>query len=80
MKLHKVVQLSHAPELNSVEHLFRDLRRALEPILNACPTDPERVKHLYGWCWIQDTLEALPTADATCWIGVTPFPFLLQAT
>lgn len=30
MTLHKVVQLSYTPELNPVERLFRDLRRALE--------------------------------------------------
>ena len=64
MTPHKVVQLPYAPEWNPVERSFRDLRRTLEPILNAWQVALERVKHLCSWCWIRDTLEALPIADA----------------
>ncbi len=75
-----MVQPPYAPELNPVERFFRELRRAiegrvypdlqakqeaLEPILKAWQADPEWVKQLCGWGWIRDTLEALPTADAT---------------
>ena len=76
----QVVQPPYAPELNPVERFFQELRRALEgrvyptlqakqealePILNAWQADPERVRRLCGWRWIRDTLQALPTADAT---------------
>ena len=73
----RVVQPPYAPELNPVERFFRELRRALEgrvyptlqakqaalePILQAWQADPERVKKLCGWSWIQEALEALPAA------------------
>ncbi len=76
----QVVQPPYAPELNPVERFFRELRRALEgrvypdlqakqealePILRAWQTGPERVKKLCGWGWIRTALEALPTAAET---------------
>ena len=36
-------------------------QEVLEPILKAWQADPARVRQLCGWCWIRDTLTALPT-------------------
>ena len=75
----QVVQPPYAPELNPVERLFRELRRAIEgrvypdlqakqaalaPVLNAWQADPARVKQLCGWDWIRKALTQLPADDA----------------
>ena len=76
----QVVQPPYAPELNPVERFFRELRRAvegrvyptlqakqaaLEPILKAWQTDPERVQRLCGWKWIRKALKDLPDDTPT---------------
>ena len=71
----RVVPPPCAPALNPVERFFRALRRAiegrvypdlqaqqdaLEPILQAWPADPERVRQLCGWAWIRKAPTKLP--------------------
>lgn len=60
------------PDLNPMEHFFRELRRtegrvyptlrtkqnALEPVLEAWQADPKRVRQLCGWDWIREALPA----------------------
>ncbi len=65
-----------APELNPVERIFQELRRAVEGLvyatlaekvaavereLEALAADPVRLQRLVGWDWIADTLAQLPT-------------------
>ena len=67
-----------APELQPAERVFEELRRAVEGQvyanlgekvaavereLQALAADPERVKALAGWHWIQDAWAALPPGD-----------------
>lgn len=70
-----VQQPAYAPELNPVERLFEELRRAVEGRIYASleekvaaveaellkwDADPERVMRLTSWAWIMDTLDQLP--------------------
>ena len=70
-----VQQPAYAPELNPVERLFEELRRAIEgqvyPSLEAkmaaieaellrWEVDPERVRRLMAWAWIRETIDQLP--------------------
>ena len=74
-----VQQPAYAPELNPVERLFEELRRAvegrvyasletkvaaIEAELLAWDADPERVRRLMGWAWIMDALEQLPQPNS----------------
>lgn len=73
-----VQQPAYAPELNPMERLFEELRRAvegkvygsledkvaaIESELWRWDADPERVRRLVGWSWITDTLRLLPHPD-----------------
>lgn len=73
-----VQQPAYAPELNPVERLFEELRRAVEGRVYASleakvaaieaelltwDADPERVRSLTRWAWITDTLDQLPQPD-----------------
>jgi hypothetical protein len=73
-----IQQPAYSPELNPVERLFQELRRAIEGVvypnleakvaaveaqLRGWDADPERVRQLMGWAWITDALAALPTAS-----------------
>ena len=64
---------SYSPELNPVERVFEEIRRhvegrvypdlaskrqAVEVYLNALAADPERVRRLCAWRWIQEALTA----------------------
>jgi transposase len=64
-----------SPELNPAERVFEEVRRraegrayatlqakreAVERFLIALAADPERVKRLCGWAWIQEALAHLP--------------------
>jgi DDE superfamily endonuclease len=70
-----ITQPAAAPELNPVERVFQELRRAVEGVvyatleekmavvereLVALAADPERVRRLTGWSWIANTLAQLP--------------------
>lgn len=71
-----VQQPAYAPELNPVERLIEELRRAvegkaydtleekvaaIEAELRQWDADPERVQRLAGWDWIRETLNQLPS-------------------
>ncbi len=71
-----VTQPAAAPELNPVERVFQELRRAVEGLvygtleetvaaverdLTGLATDPTRLRRLAGWDWIADNLAQLPT-------------------
>lgn len=73
-----VQQPAYAPELNPVERLFEELRRAvegrsygsldekvaaIEAELSRWDADPERVRRLTGWSWIQENVSLLPRPD-----------------
>jgi transposase len=70
-----VTQPPAAPELNPVERVFQELRRAVEGLVYATleekmtaverelarlAADPPRLRRLTGWTWIADTLAHLP--------------------
>lgn len=70
-----VQQPAYSPELNPVERLFEELRRAIEGRVYASledkmsaveaelrqwDADPERVRQLMAWPWIMDSLHHLP--------------------
>jgi hypothetical protein len=73
--LRLVEQPAYAPELNPVERLIEELRRAVEGLVYAgldekvaavdaelirLDADPERVRRLVGWDWITKALDSLP--------------------
>jgi DDE superfamily endonuclease len=73
-----VRQPAAAPELNPVERVFQELRRAVEGLvyatleekvavvegeLSALAADPARLRRLIGWGWIADTLAQLPAPE-----------------
>jgi transposase len=70
-----VQQPAYAPELNPVERLIEELRRAvegkvydsldakvaaIEAELRKWDVNPDRVRRLAYWDWIKDTLKQLP--------------------
>lgn len=70
-----VQQPAYAPELNPVERLIEELRRAVEGKVHDTleakvgaieaelwkwDADPDRVRRLVSWPWIKDTLNQLP--------------------
>ncbi len=70
-----LTQPAAAPELNPVERVFQELRRAVEGLvyatleekvaavereLTALAADPVRLRRLIGWEWIAETLAQLP--------------------
>ena len=71
----RVFQPPYSPEVNPVERIFEEVRRhiegriydtleakktAAETYLDALSANQERIKHLAGWQWIREALEALP--------------------
>jgi transposase len=73
-----VQQPAYAPELNPVERLIQELRRAvegkvydtldakvaaIEVELRKWDADADRVHRLAGWDWIRDTLNQLPSLN-----------------
>ena len=71
-------QPPYAPELQPAERVFEELRRvvegqvyatleakvaAVERELRALAADPERVKSLAGWRWIEEAWAALPPGE-----------------
>lgn len=73
--LELIEQPSYSPELNPVERVFEELRRAVEgkvylsleekveaveAELTKLDSDPKRVQSLTKWNWISQTLESLP--------------------
>ena len=70
-----IIQPAYSPELNPVERLFEEVRRwvegriyegveekmeAVEAYLCELGTDPERVRSLTAWSWIERTMRNLP--------------------
>jgi transposase len=70
---------SYSPELNPAERVFEELRARVqggvyasldakqavaEASLQELPHDPQRVKQLCGWKWLDDALSRLPPAAA----------------
>lgn len=75
-----VEQPPYAPECNPAERIFEELRRAVEgvlypdleakvaaveQVLTALATDPDRLKRLVGWSWIQTATASLPANTAS---------------
>ena len=73
-----LAQPPYAPELQPAERVFEELRRvvegkvytsldekvaAVERELQALAADPERVKSLAGWHWIDEAWAALPPGE-----------------
>lgn len=74
-----VAQPPASPELNPAERVFEELRRAVEGKVYATladkvaavaaelariEADPERVRRLTGWAWINDAVRQLPAVLA----------------
>jgi len=70
-----IFQPSYSPELNPVERIFEELRRAVEGViyetlddkkqaveneLRQLASDPQRLKSLAGWDWLCNVLDSLP--------------------
>ena len=75
-----LTQPAAAPELNPVERVFQELRRAVEGLVYATleekmaaverelarlAADPPRLRRLTGWTWIAETLAQLPAEYPT---------------
>ncbi len=75
----RVLQPAYSPELNPAERVFEEVRRwtegkvydsleekqrAAEEYLKTLGAEPERVKRLCGWDWIQEALDTLPPRKA----------------
>ena len=75
LPLQRIFQPPYSPEVNPVERIFEELRRAVEGLLYASleakqqaveavlrqlASDPERVKRLVAWDWIGDAFASLP--------------------
>jgi hypothetical protein len=71
----RIFQPAYSPELNPVERIFEELRRAVEGViyptleakkqaveceLRQLAADPQRVKNLVGWDWLCAALDNLP--------------------
>ena len=71
----RIFQPPYSPEVNPVERIFEELRRAVEGLLYASleakqqavevvlrqlAADPERVKRLVAWDWICEAFASLP--------------------
>jgi hypothetical protein len=69
----------YSPELNPAERVFEEVRRhaegrvyddltakqqAAERYLRALAADPDRVRRLCGWEWVQEALDQLPPPEA----------------
>jgi hypothetical protein len=73
-----ITQPAAAPELNPVERVFLELRRAVEGLvyatldqkmaaiereLTVLAANPARLQQLTGWAWIADTVAQLPAEN-----------------
>ena len=74
-----VVQPAYSPELNPAERVFEEVRRwvegrvyvsieekmeAVEAYLRRLESDPDRVRSLTGWDWIEEAVQGLPSCHA----------------
>lgn len=74
-----IQQPPYSPELNPAERVFEELRKeiegqvygdlakkqaAVEQVLVQLAADPDRLKSLTGWDWIQNTIKSYPTEKA----------------
>ena len=74
-----ILQPPHSPELNPAERVIEAVRQqvegkvyatlpdkyaAVDAFLQELDADPDRVRSLAGWSWIQDALAALPPTQA----------------
>ena len=72
-----IVQPPYSPELNPAERVFEEVRRwvegriygsleekvkAVDAYLSELASDPERVRSLAAWDWIEDTVQRLPAS------------------
>ena len=70
-----IVQPPYSPELNPAERVFQEVRRwvegkvyesieekvkAVDAYLSELESDPERVRSLAAWDWIEDNVKRLP--------------------
>lgn len=75
LPLKRIFQPPYCPELNPVERIFEELRRAVEGLiysslqakkqaveteLRQLAADPEQVKRLGGWGWLCAAFDGLP--------------------
>ena len=61
----------YSPELNPAERVFEEVRRwieekvaAVEAYLTELESNPDRVRGLAGWDWIEDAIQRLPARYA----------------
>ena len=74
-----VVQPPYSPELNPAERVFEEIRRwvegrvygsmeekveAVNSYLSRLESDPDRVRSLAGWDWIEEAVQGLPSRHA----------------
>lgn len=74
----RIFQPPYSPEVNPIERIFEELRRAVEGLIYATldlkkqaleaelaqlAADPERVKCLVAWDWLCDALKSLPEPE-----------------
>ena len=72
-----IVQPPYSPELNPAERVFEEVRRwvegriygsieekmkAVDAYLSELASDPERVRSLAAWDWIEDNVQRLPAS------------------
>ena len=72
-----IVQPPYSPELNPAERVFEEVRRwvegriygsieekvkAMDAYLSELASDPERVRSLAAWDWIEDNVQRLPAS------------------
>jgi len=75
-----IQQPGYSPELNPAERVFEELRKeiegqvygdlakkqaAVEQVLTQLAADPDRLKRLTGWDWIESTIENYSTEKMT---------------
>ena len=73
------MQPQYSPELNPAERVFEEIRRwgegrvygsmeekveAVNSYLSRLESDPDRVRSLAGWDWIEEAVQGLPSRHA----------------
>jgi hypothetical protein len=79
LKTKRIALPAYSPELNPAERVFEEIRARVEGVVYASldakqaeaetylkelQSDPERVKQLCGWAWLQEALTRLPPPAA----------------
>jgi transposase len=79
LKTKRIALPAYSPELNPAERVFEEMRARVEGVVYASldakqaeaetylkelQSDPERVKQLCGWAWLEEALTRLPPPAA----------------